>query len=265
MKRKIIECKKNINGKLVFDKNGTLVKLGKISAKKLRKIYEEYTCYGRNTQKQIAQMEKTKSDFLKLLEENKESLKLMGEIYKTPFDLDKIELDGKFEVTRILDIFENSKLYKENSNNFDIKTAVADLNTSKDCEKKALLIKEEDLEVARKSFKIWGDKILPAFIKAKKQEKSLKELLASPRAEEEKKIGAKTKDQLSDLHVLLLIREFSQYSNEIIEKNLKNMKKIIDKAKERRESLQNNFWDFGNNFFKLHGNEDLLTKSAIGK
>jgi|GEM_PF-4823659 len=287
--RNIEECKKEVNEELVFYIDGETVKLSDVvvdlsnmTYEQIHKISDESPCYGKNTIEQIASMEKIKSNFLELLEKNKESLREMGEIYEISFDLDLIKNMGfygskadkpkDFEVTRILDIFEKEELYKKNSDNFDIEIAFSDYqirindillrrNVAKYVgEEEVLQEKEKTLKTTREIFEIWGKVILPAFKKAKEKEKALKKLLESPKVKEEKSITDKIKQNLWDKWVALRQRaEHKKESNEIKE-SLNKMEENMKEAKRRKESLQNNFWDFGNNFFKLHGNDNLLTE-----
>jgi len=97
-----------------------------------------------------------------------------------------------------------------------------------------------------KAFTVLTNTILPAFNEAKKK---LLNLENDTKLKKEREERLETKEKLRYLLHEYKTNKFLLYSAKIEAKEI---------AEKRKNSLENNFWDFGNNFFKLHGNDDLL-------
>ena len=100
-----------------------------------------------------------------------------------------------------------------------------------------------------KAFTVLTNNIIPAFYKAKNE---LLNLENDTKLKKERTERLKTKEKLECL--------LNKHKNILGRESLLGFAKEEAKemAEERKNSLENNFWDFGNNFFKLHGNDDLL-------
>ena len=304
----IERLEEEINNASVIEENGIKVDPKTITYDELEEILGNFGEYSEKTSNRINSIKKeiqeNKESFLKLLEENKEALKTV----ERGFDLDEFKKSEDVKNKNILELFEESKLYKENfggigidDKSMECATRVffskfkeehshlsGEMNTIKDFHKAYVdyligkndnilkMSKNENLigfikndkdlfEHWLKSYEIWNNTILPAFNEAKRAVSYLEESLKSPNFEEERKKRSKTKEKLkelsskkSKLQKSLARLDFDKKQKTEREQYLEKYKDDYEEAKKRKESLENKFWDFGENFFKLHGNDDLF-------
>jgi len=305
----IERLEEEIKNASVIEENGIKVDPSAITYDELEEILRNFGEYSEETRTRINSIKKEiqeiKENFLKLLEKNKEALKTV----ERGFDLDEFKKSEDVKKKNILELFEESKLYKENSEGFNINDekyiksfakgyffsfqkghpnfseqtnkegfceAYVDYLMGKNGNILKMMSKKENFASSIKNekdrfkkimnhLKIWDDTILSAFNKAKHAVSGLEESLKNPDFEKEREERLKTKEKLEELSSKkyklkqsLAQLDLDKKQKTEREQYLKKYKDDYKKAKERKESLENKFWDFGKNFFKRHGNDDLF-------
>ena len=232
-------------------------------------------------------IKKDKEDFFKLLEDNKEDLEVLG------FDVENFKNREDFIVDSILGLFldVSEEAGLTNYKYIDIKcrkllesflSKHQNFLLDNNLEKKDFKLKyfypyvkrgedvdltfiktEElrneikkckgDLDEHIKLFRdVFEGKIFDSFLNLKRvvegRENFFEDGLFKKRDDYEKLLKKKKelKEKLSSLEKI-----------EQKESELKKEEKFYEEAIKRKKSLENSFWNFGNNFFKLHGNEGL--------
>lgn len=291
IEKKINKLKDEIKSINIVGENGKKIDSENISIEELDTKYQKFKEKNGDAFKEYdAEMQSNKKDkesFLKLLEDNKEDLKVLG------FDVENFKNREDFTVDNILNLFLKvseeagltsyeyidikcgklleSFLSKHQNflldNNLEkkrfslkyfypyVKRGKGDILTFIKTEELRNEIKKckDDLDEHKKLCEeVFNNRIMVSFIDLERVVKSKEHFFEEgffKKRDDYEKLLKKKKELKKKLS---LLEEIEQKESE-----LKKEEKFYEEAIKRKKSLENSFWNFGKDFFKLHGNDDL--------